>query len=196
MWSGLKTAKEKGKKMDSEQIEYLTKDDPFLKKYANFIVFDHEIPSILPMNTIYFILLTNGQIKKTPEKQYDLGHWCILETLPYNNKSESKYGIGYFDPLGTPCNPLIRKKIVTTAKTYGLKVFINKTQVQLKIATVCGLFSTLVILLRARKYSYAEILGKKLSKSPRVNAMVVPDLISSLLPKTLKKLERFSIDFI
>ena len=33
--------------MDSEQIEYLTKDDPFLKKYASYVVFDHEIPSIL-----------------------------------------------------------------------------------------------------------------------------------------------------
>ena len=180
--------------MDGLQIEYIAKNDQFLKKYRSKVVFDFEVPDIIPMNSVYYILLKDGRVKETSQQKIDLGHWVILESLPY--KTQTKHRIGYFDPMGFGCNPVIRKKIVATCKRLGLKVFINKSRVQLPVSSVCGPLCSIVSLFRARGYTYEDILKKRLSPNARINAMVVPDIIESLLPKNLKKIARFSLDFV
>ena len=185
--------------MDSDQLRELITKDKFLKLYQCSIITQSEIPPILSKNTILFVLLENGKVIQRKGVKFQLGHWILICCLPKVQKrkeSITKIQVSYIDPYGYSCPATIKKKIRASAKAYKASIFINKHQIQFGIASVCGSLCSYLALLRARKFSFEQIFKYKLAKSKRLLAEVIPDIISSLLPKSHNKLQRFSSDFL
>ena len=182
-------------KMNSAQIEALIEKDPYLKRTQCSIIFEKEIPSLLLLNHIYFVLIPNGRVKATKETKFDLGHWIHLDTL-LNNSGGGKQTISYVDPYGHLCSSDTLSKMHKTAEKYNLEVFINKIRIQDSFSVTCGFIISYFALLRSRNFSTKDILMKKISKKPLSNARVIPDIIASLLPRgPLRNRPRFSLDF-
>ena len=185
--------------MDSDQLKELITKDKFLKLYNCSIITQSEVPTILAKNSMLFVLLENGKVIERKGTEFQLGHWILICCLPHvqrRKESARKIQISYIDPYGYSCSAVIKKKLQASAKTYKAKVFVNKTQIQFGIASVCGSICSYLALLRARKYSFDQIFKCKIAKSKRLLAEVIPDIISSLLSKKHNKLQRFSSDFL
>ena len=182
-------------KMNSDQIQALIDSDPYLRKSQCSIIFEKEIPSLLPLNHIYFVLIPNGRVKDTKETKFDLGHWIHLDTL-LNSSKTGKQIISYVDPYGHSCSSETLLKMQKTARKCNLELFINKIRIQDSFSVTCGFIISYFALLRSRDFSSKEILIKKISKKTLNNARVIPNIIASLLPKgPLRNRPRFSLDF-
>ena len=184
--------------MDTLQIKSIIKSDKYLKKIPSSVIFEKELPSIIPRNHFYFVLTPNGKTKDHENSTVILGHWILIERLDlFKRNGQVKYGsVNYFDPYGTGPDSLTYQKIAGTALIHNLDVFINKRRTQLPGSVIFGSLIIYVSLLRARGYSYPNILAHKLSKSLRINAQTIVDIVNSLLPKKQKKVKRFSLDFL
>ena len=183
--------------MDSSQIQSLISSDPYLKKIQCYIIFQEELPTFIEPESIYFILIPNGRAKKTGKGTFDLGHWILLDFLKdKKGKGTKNYEqISYFDPYGRRPTSDVLKKLKGSARFMQAKLFVNSTVVQ-TVGSLCGVYSAYAALLRARGFSYKNILTKKISKRAKLNIKILPDLIASLLPRENRKLDRFSLDFI
>ena len=185
--------------MDSAQIKAICQDDTFLKKINSQIIFEKEVPDIIEENCIYFVHIPSGQTtQRGNDTSYFLGHWILIETLPVLKRhlpSEEKV-ISYLDPYGAPPSSPTFKKIKKTASLKKLAICINSLPAQLPSTTICGGVCTYYSLLRSRGFSPTEIIKCKLSKNQRLNAQVIPDIVNSLMPRGMRKIERFSIDFL
>ena len=182
--------------MQEDQIASILKEDKFFKKFKWSIVFEDQIPEIIPSNVLYIFLIPNGQLKTGNDgNQTSLGHWCLLDSLKSTKKLRTPV-ISYYDPYGAPPSSSTYQKIAGTALINDWKIFINKVNSQLSSTSICGPIVSYVGLLRARGFTYSEINRLKLSKSQRINAITIVDIINSLLPRKAEKVLRFSMDFL
>ena len=180
--------------MDSTQINHVISRDSYLKKLSIKFVFESEVPEVIPLDHAYFLLIPNEQ-SQSQTKSRVLGHWCLVESLKVQGRQD-KNCISFWDPYGSAPSPGIYGKLLGSALTHDADLFINKTCLQIEGSTICGILCTYILLMRARKISPADILRKKVSKSQRVNASVLVDLVNSILPLHVKKVTRFSLEFL
>ena len=178
--------------MDSNQLRALCHTDPVLKTIPTAIIFEKDLPTILNTNWIYFVLISNGKTILKSHKRVWLGHWILIDSLI----SKTNPQISFFDPYGKPPSLLTLTKLEKTCSKKSFSLFINKIQVQDNISTTCGPVIGYCALLRARNFTYKQILKHKVSKNVLMNAKIIPNIISSLLPKKLRTISRFSLDFL
>ena len=181
--------------METSQIKAITQKDPYLKNLPIHVIYEHELPEVILSNNVYFLLLEKGQTKaQFGTQSYTLGHWTLLETIQ-KGKSPSSF-ISYWDPMGDPPSVITYQKILGTALINDFRMYINTRQIQLNFTQICGGLVTYVALLRARGFSPASINKYKLSKNLLINATTITDIINSLMPKHMDKIQRFSLDFV
>ena len=179
--------------MNSDQILNLVTHDPFLKQKKVFVVSESNLPYKLPINHVFFVLISNRRRKIKGENTI-LGHWILIETLSISKKNYKRQ-IGYFDPMGFDIfSTKIRKKL---ERSVGYSnIFINKICYQHKLSAICGSIVCYIALLRSRGFSYSEISRKKISPNLLFNVKYIPLFIKSLLTKKYQMLPRFSLDFL
>ena len=178
--------------MDSTQLEFAAKNDPFISKYRPEVILESELRVIKPLR-IYFILLGGREKKDSNESASTLlGHWVLLETC----KTQK---IGLYDSFaetGKRSKSLLRKIFKYCKKTKS-KLHMNQKIVQLPFSSICGPIVLFVALLISRPgNSYKNIRKVKMNHSLKYIVKVLPDFISYFLPKGHKKTARFSLDFL
>ena len=182
--------------MDDRQILALAKRDKYLSKKQCFAITEAKFPDIMPQNSIFFILIKSKKsLIKRGKFRYQIGHWVLATCLQKSKKAKNSIEICYIDPYGVIYPKEIGKKLRNSARVYKVDVFVSRAKIQ-GYSSICGPLCSIIALLRARDFSYQQIFRKKLIKDVRVMAEVIPDIISSLLPKGHKKLLRFSLDFL
>ena len=184
--------------MDNRQIHALVKNDSFLNQKECHAIAQSAFPDIMPLNSIYFVLIKpKEKLVKRGKLKYQVGHWILISCLSKTSRGKrgKKPEIFYIDPYGLKYPPEIGKKLRKSAALYKVRVQTSRHKIQ-KFSSVCGPLCCYLALLRARNFSYDQIFKKKIVKSTRVMAEIVPNIISSLLPKGRKKLLRFSLDFL
>ena len=183
--------------MDAEQIQGIAKGDPFLKKFSTYVIFEHELPDEIKVNCVYVMLLKKGlNTMDQGNQRVSYGHWVLLETIQTGKNKECPHFISYFDPMGVKPSLNTYQKMLGTALQNDLQVYVNTTQRQLSFSQICGILVIYVALLRARKYTHLDINKNKFSKSLLINAITITDIINSLMPRHMSKIERFSLNFV
>ena len=173
--------------MEGSQIKILFKRDTFLAQQKCSVIFESEIPSVINPSQWFFVLISNGKKKIIKSQSYHLGHWVFLEC----NNTE----IIYFDPYGLNCSEETKKKIIRSAHQNHLQIFINKKKCQ-GVGVYCGPLICYFAMLRARQFSYSDILKYKFSENLQHNAEAIPAIVEAFLPMKSRPLLRFSLEFL
>ena len=169
--------------MDSDQLKSLMGKDPYLKQYKCTILEEKELPEILSPNEGYFVLL--------PGIRKNVGHWILLESFDV-----AAHGFSYWDPLGQNPSTTTHEKLLKSSLVYQAPLFINAYIWQLSGTVICGAICIYLGLLRSRGFSPQIILTQKTSGDARTDAMIIVDIINSLLGSRFPKVPRFSLDFL
>ena len=192
--------------MDSSQLEFISKRDPFINKYDPQVILDSELVSFKPLK-IYFILLTKHEKKGRDKQRRDVkiirGHWIMMETIRSSSRTSSRPSfnsgsiLAYYDPLGQSCPNNLLKKGLQYCKKYDSKMYINRSIVQLPYSTICGAICIFVAMLITRPgNSYRNIKNIKLNHDLKFIVKTLPSFVSYFLPKGNKKIARFSLEFL